>query len=229
MAVTVTTPTRMELARLKGRLRTAQRGHKLLRDKRDGLLKRFLEAAGEARALREEVEAGLARAHRASAWAAARMGGAALEQALMYPAQRIEMDRVDHNLMGVCVPRFTWESHTPREGARLPYGFASTSGELDDALGELRAVLPAMLKLAQLEKTVQLLAWEIERTRRRVNALEQMVIPRTARAVREIAMKLEENGRAATTRMKKVKEMLLERDGAERRDLPEGRESAPHR
>ena len=210
MAVTVTTPTRMELARLKGRLRTAQRGHKLLKDKRDELLRRLLDTVGEVQALRGRVEEELMGIHGGFTMVAVLMGGPALEQALMYPTQRVTLHVTVQNIMGVHAPRYDLEIHTGDSGGLLPYGFAATSGELDDAVEALRGVFPAMMRLAEGEKTVQLISREIEKTRRRVNALEYVVIPNTQQAIRYISMKLEEAGRATITRLMKVKEMLLE-------------------
>ena len=217
MAAIVTTPTRMELTRLKGKLRTAQRGHKLLRDKQDELMKRFLDMVREARALRAQVEGDLMRVYGSFTMASALMGGEALEQALMYPKWNVELNMTTQNVMGVKVPRYEFKNQVGNVGDRIPYGFAATSGELDDAVEGLESTLPHMFQLAQAEKTVQLLAREIEKTRRRVNALEYMVIPNTQEAIRSIAMKLEENDRAITTRLMKVKDMLLEQAVAEQR------------
>ncbi|HIT32623.1 MAG TPA: V-type ATP synthase subunit D [Candidatus Enterenecus stercoripullorum] len=219
MAVTVTTPTRMELTRLKGRLRTAQRGHKLLKDKRDELLRRLLDTAGEARALRGRMEREWMGVHAGFTMAAALMGGPVLEQALMYPMQRVKLNVTVRNIVGVHAPRYELQIDTGGSGGHLPYGFAATSGELDDAVEALRGVLPAMVRLAEMEKTVQLLSWEIEKTRRRVNALEYVVIPNTQQAIRYISMKLEENSRATITRLMKVKEMLLEQSMAQHKAL----------
>ena len=210
-------PTRMELTRLKGKLRTAQRGHKLLKDKRDELMKRFLDTVREVRALRTRVEEELMRAHGAFTVASALMSGAAMEQALMYPKQSVELNMTFQNIMSVNVPRYEFRTRTSDNGDIFPYGFASTSGELDDAVAALGDVLQSMLKLAEIEKTAQLLAEEIEKTRRRVNALEYVMIPQTQEAIRYISMKLEENDRATTTRLMKVKDMLLEQSIAEQK------------
>ncbi len=209
MAVTVTNPTRMELTRLKGKLRTAQRGHKLLKDKRDELMKQFLDVVREVRALRTEVEQELMRVHGSFTVASAVMSGAAMEQALMYPKQSVELDMTFQNIMSVNVPVYHYKTRTDDVGDIFPYGFANTSGELDAAVEALGQVFQSMLKLAQIEKTAQLLASEIEKTRRRVNALEYVMIPDTQEGIRYITMKLDENDRATTTRLMKVKDMIL--------------------
>lgn len=215
MAVTVTNPTRMELTRLKGKLKTAQRGHKLLKDKRDELMKQFLDTVREVRALRTRVEEELMRVHGSFTVASALMSGQAMEQALMYPKQSVELDMTFQNIMSVNVPVYHYKTRTDDTGDIFPYGFANTSGELDAAVEALGDVFQSMLKLAEIEKTAQLLAEEIEKTRRRVNALEYVMIPQTQEAIRYISMKLDENDRSTTTRLMKVKDMLLEQAMAE--------------
>ena len=209
MANTVVNPTRMELTRLKGKLKTAQRGHKLLKDKRDELMKQFLDVVREVRSLRAEVEDELMRVHNSFTVASALMSDQALEQALMYPKQSVELDMSFKNIMSVNVPVYEYKTRTDDESDIFPYGFAATSGELDDAVEALGQVFQRMLKLAQIEKTAQMLAEEIEKTRRRVNALEYVMIPQTQENIRYITMKLDENDRSTTTRLMKVKDMLL--------------------
>ena len=210
MANTVVNPTRMELTRLKGKLKTARRGHKLLKDKRDELMKQFMDVVREVRALRAEVEDELTQVHASFTVAAALMSGPALEQALMYPKQSVELDMTFKNIMSVNVPVYHYKTRTDSESDIFPYGFAATSGELDDAVEALGKVFQRMLKLAQVEKTAQMLAEEIEKTRRRVNALEYVMIPDTEQSIRYITMKLDENDRSTTTRLMKVKDMLLQ-------------------
>ena len=171
MPSTTINPTRMELTRLKGRLKTAQRGHKLLKDKRDELMKQFMDVVRENRALRKRVEEGLMRAHGSFTVAAALMSPEMLEQALCYPKQSVELDMTFENVMSVDVPRYQFRTNSQEAGEIYPYGFAQTSGELDDAVDAMSQVFQDMLKLAEVEKTSQLLAEEIEKTRRRVNAL----------------------------------------------------------
>ena len=210
-------PTRMELTRLKGRLKTAQRGHKLLKDKRDELMKQFMDVVRENRALRKRVEEGLMRAHASFTVASALMSPEMLEQSLLYPKQSVELEMTFQNVMSVDVPRYQFKTKSQDPGEVYPYGFAQTSGELDDAVDALSQVFQDMLKLAEIEKTSQLLAQEIEKTRRRVNALEYVVIPNTQDAIRYITMKLDENDRATTTRLMKVKDMLLKEAIEDRR------------
>ncbi len=217
MASATINPTRMELTRLKGRLKTAARGHKLLKDKRDELMKQFLEIVRENRRLRAKVEEGLERANSAFTVAAALMSPEMLEQALLYPKQSVELDMKFRNIMSVNVP--VYEFHTKNEDPSeiYPYGFAQTSGELDAALDALNQVFQDMLELAQVEKTMQLLAEDIEKTRRRVNALEYVMIPNFQQNIRYISMKLEENERGNITRLMKVKDMILKEALEDRR------------
>ena len=209
MPSTTINPTRMELTRLKGRLKTAQRGHKLLKDKRDELMKQFMDVVRENRALRKRVEEGLMRAHGSFTVAAALMSPEMLEQALCYPKQSVELDMTFENVMSVDVPRYQFHTNSQEAGEIYPYGFAQTSGELDDAVDAMSQVFQDMLKLAEVEKTSQLLAEEIEKTRRRVNALEYVKIPGMQESIKYITMKLDENERANTIRLMKVKDMLL--------------------
>lgn len=210
MANTTVNPTRMELSRLKKRLRTATRGHKLLKDKRDALMKQFLEVVRRSRELRKRVEQGLAQANGAFALAAAVMSPEMLEQALLYPKQSVELEVDFRNRMSVRVPVYSFHPRTEDPADIFPYGFAQTSGQLDQALEGLNAVLRDMLELAQAEKTLQLLAQDIEKTRRRVNALEYVMIPDLQKNIRYISMKLEENERGSITRLMKVKDMILQ-------------------
>ena len=217
MAATVVNPTRMELTRLKGKLKTSLRGHKLLKDKRDELMKQFLDTVREVRQLRSQVEEELMRVHGSFTVASAVMSGPAMEQALMYPKQSVELDMTFKNVMSVSVPIYHFKTKTEDGADIFPYGYAATSGELDEAVEALGEVFQSMLKLAQIEKTAQLLAEEIEKTRRRVNALEYVVIPQTEENIRYITMKLDENDRSNTTRLMKVKDMLLKESIEEKR------------
>ena len=210
MAGTAVTPTRMVLNQLKGRLKTARRGHKLLKDKRDELMRQFMDVVKENKVLRDRVESGLTGAFASLQVASAIMSPEMLEQALLYPRQSVELDMKFKNIMSVNVPvySFTTKNNDPSE--IYPYGFAQTSGELDDALEKMAKVFEDMLKLAQVEKTMQLLAEEIEKTRRRVNALEYVMIPELEQNIKYITMKLEENENATKVRLLKVKEMVLQ-------------------
>ncbi len=200
-------PTRMELKKLQTRYATAQRGHKLLKDKRDELMRIFLLVVREAKALREEVEAALQGAFGGFAVAAATTHPKMLETALLLPRTEAELRVTLKNCMSVEVPAF--DMRITGEGESANYGYAFTSGELDAAVDAFGSILPAMLKMAQLEKQAQLLAEEIERTRRRVNALEHIMMPRYLEAIKAIKMKLEENERGNVTRLMKVKDMML--------------------
>ena len=217
MPSTIINPTRMELTRLKGRLKTAQRGHKLLKDKRDELMKQFMDVVRENRALRRRVEEALVRAHGSFTVASALMSPEMLEQSLMCPKQSVELDMTFENVMSVNVPEYHFRTKTDDPSQIYPYGFAQTSGELDDAVSELSGVFQDMLKLAQIEKTSQLLAEEIEKTRRRVNALEYVKIPQMQSSIKYITMKLDENERANTIRLMKVKDMILKEAMEEKR------------
>lgn len=210
MASKTINPTRMELTRLKGRLRTAVRGHRLLKDKRDELMRQFFLIVRENKELRAKVEQGIAEANRAMTVASSVMSPEMLQQALLYPKQSATLDMTFQNIMSVSVP--VYEFHTKNEDAAsiYPYGFAQTSGELDDALEKLAEVFKDMLELAQVEKTTQMLAQEIEKTRRRVNALEYVMIPELEQNIRYISMKLDENESSTKVRLMKVKEMVLE-------------------
>ncbi len=218
MPSTTINPTRQELTRLKNRLRTSLRGHKLLKDKRDELMKQFMDVVRENRALRRRVEEGLMRAHGAFTVAAALMSPEMLEQALLYPKQSVELDMTFQNVMSVDVPQYQFRTSNQNAGDIYPYGFAQTSGELDDAVDAMSQVLKDMLRLAEVEKTSQLLAEEIEKTRRRVNALEYVKIPEMQANIKYITMKLDENERANTIRLMKVKDMILKEAIQEKRE-----------
>lgn len=209
MATKTITPTRMELTRLKARQKTAIRGHKLLKDKRDELMRQFLDIVRRNRELRTRVDEGLSAANRALAVASSIMSPDMLEQSLLYPKQSVELDMTFNNIMSVHVPVYQYVTKTTDASEIYPYGFAQTSGELDDALEAMAKVFSDMLELAQVEKTMQLLADEIEKTRRRVNALEYVLIPEMQTKIKYISMKLEENDRSTKVRLMKVKDMVL--------------------
>ena len=205
------TPTRMVLNQTKARLKTAERGHKLLKDKRDELMRQFMDVVRRNRELRDRVEAGLTEAFAAMTVAGAVMSPEMLEQALLYPRQSVELEQSFRNVMSVNVPVYSFKTRTADEADIYPYGFAQTSGELDVALGKLNEVFRDMLELAQVEKSMQLMAQEIERTRRRVNALEYVMIPEMQANIKYITMKLSENENATKVRLMKVKDMVLEK------------------
>jgi V/A-type H+-transporting ATPase subunit D len=201
----------MVLNQQKTRLKMATRGHKLLKDKRDELMRQFFEVVRKNRELRTRVEEGLTEAFSALSVASAIMSPEMLEQAILYPRQSVELQMSFKNVMSVNVPVYDFKTKTADTGDIYPYGFAQTSGELDDALGTLSRVFEDMLELAQVEKTMQLMAQEIEKTRRRVNALEYVMIPECQENIKYISMKLEENDRSSKVRLMKVKDMVLEK------------------
>ena len=210
MAKAAITPTRMVLNQLKGRLKTATRGHKLLKDKRDELMRQFMEVVKLNKELRLKVEKGLTEAFSALTVASTVMSPEMLGQALLYPRQSVELGMGYKNVMSVEVPEYTFKTKNADPGEIYPYGFAQTSGELDIAMQQINQVFADMLELAQVEKTMQLLAEEIEKTRRRVNALEYVMIPEMQENIKYISMKLEENDLSTKVRLMKVKDMVLQ-------------------
>ena len=202
-------PTRMELKKLQGRYTTARRGHKLLKDKRDELMKQFLDVVREDKALRQRVEEALSTFYRGFTVASASGNPKMLEEALICPKSEASLNVDYKNVMSVTVPVFDMKLTEGTPGDGLNYGFAFTSGELDVSVRELNGILGDLLRMAELEKTAQLLAEEIERTRRRVNALEYIMMPQYLAAMKSIKMKLDENERGNTTRLMKVKDMML--------------------
>ncbi|MHB1314442.1 MAG: V-type ATP synthase subunit D [Christensenellales bacterium] len=198
-------PTRMELSRTKKRLKTAVRGHKLLKDKQDEMIRRFVVYIRRNRALRLEVEDGLHIAMGQFAMASADMGPITVQEALMVPARSAQVNFSVQNIMGVQAPKITYKSEA---SSRLPYGFAFTSGRLDMAVQSVSSLLPKLIELAEVEKICELLSDAIEKTRRRVNALEHIMIPQLKDTIHNISMKLEDNERGNITRLMKVKDMI---------------------
>lgn len=209
MAGTQVNPTRMELTRLKKKLVTAVRGHKLLKDKRDELMRQFLDKVRENKALREEVETALVSANQNFMLARAGMPDEMLNTALLAPKQELTISAGTQNVMSAEIPDFDFKTRTPDQNDMYSYGFAFTTGDLDDAILSLSEVFPKMLKLAEVEKSCQLMAAEIEKTRRRVNALEHVMIPELQTNIKYITMKLDENERSTQIRLMKVKDMML--------------------
>ena len=204
-------PTRMELNRLKKRLKMAQRGHKLLKDKRDELIRQFLILVRKNKDLREHIEEELSAAFSKFLLARAVMPSENLEEALMYPTKKLSLEISKQNIMSVYAPKFVWaeeESGRGEDSSIYPYGFVDTSAELDISIETLSDILPRLMELAEVEKAVQLLAEEIEKTRRRVNALEYVLIPKLEGTIKYITMKLEENERGALTRLMKIKDVV---------------------
>lgn len=211
MAVLQVNPTRMELTRLKKRLATARRGHKLLKDKRDEMVRQFIALIRRNQQLRKEVEQELSGALRSFAFACAVMEPVALEAAVLYPAREARLEISQRNVMSVKVPVIRIREGSLSD-AVMSYGMAETSAQLDDSIAALANVLPKLVELAEIESTCNLLADEIEKTRRRVNALEYVMIPEHEETIRYISMKLDENERGAQTRLMKVKDMIAARE-----------------
>ena len=205
-------PTRMELTKLKKRLATSTRSHKLLKDKQDELMRQFINLVKYNNKLRKEVEANLQSSLKDFVMASAVMSSEFLEEAIIYPKEHISVEVGEKNIMSVSVPVMNFKRQLEGdEGSIYPYGFANTSSELDDTLSKLYGILPQLLELAEVEKSCQLMADEIESTRRRVNALEYMTIPQLQETIKYIRMRLDENERSATTRLMKVKSMIEQR------------------
>ena len=210
MATTHVNPTRMELTRLKKKLVTATRGHKLLKDKRDELMRQFLDLVRENKVLREKVEKGIEDANKNFVLARAGMTDEILNVALMTPKQEVFLETSAKNVMSVEIPVFEYKTRTSDPNDIYSYGFAFTSSDLDDAVKSLADILPDMLRLAECEKSCQIMAAEIEKTLRRVNALEHVMIPEMQENIKYITMKLDENERSTQIRLMKVKDMMLE-------------------
>ena len=209
MAVLNVNPTRMELTRLKKQLTTAVRGHKLLKDKRDELMRQFLDTIRETKTLREEFEEKMADINAGFVLSSGLMSEQSLDTALLCPKQEVTLKAGVKNIMSVDIPVYDIKTRTSDESDIFSYGFASTSFELDTAVEGLAELLPVMLSLAEKEKAVVLMADEIEKTRRRVNALEHVLIPRYRDTIRFITMKLEESERSSRARLMKVKDMMI--------------------
>jgi len=176
-------------------------------------MRQFLDIVKNCQLLRLEVEKELQQAYQGFAAASALLPPEMLEQAFLYPKQSVEIDMSFKNVMSVSVPVYEIKTKTDDTADIFPYSFATTPGELDDSVMKLSELLQKLLKLAEMEKTVKLLAQEIEKTRRRVNALEYVMIPQYQETIRYIVMKLDENERGNTTRLMKVKDMMLQQAG----------------
>ncbi|MFH1284846.1 MAG: V-type ATP synthase subunit D [Candidatus Peregrinibacteria bacterium] len=204
MAKLNTKPTRMELLNLKRRLKSAQRGHKLLKDKQDGLMQKFMEIIKEAKSLRREIEEKLSRAFKNFMQASSMMLPEMLESALLYPSAKTQLEVSTKNVMSVHIPYFKLH----QEGDILNYGYLQTSAELDMALSAFQDVFPLLVKLAEIEKQAERLAAELETTRRRVNALEYKLIPDLKETVKFITMKLAESERSTIVGVMRIKAMI---------------------
>ncbi len=221
MAVLNVNPTRMELTRLKKQLTTAVRGHKLLKDKRDELMRQYLDLIRENKNLRREVEREVQIANSHFVRASSVMSKQALDTALLAPKQEAYLTVDTKNVMSVDIPVFSVTTRTSEASDIYSYGFASTSFELDDAVDRVSKLLPKMLRLAEIEKSTSRMVAEIEKTRRRVNALEHVMIPRYRETIRMITMKLEENDRSSRARLMKVKDMMVKQTIENHKSNPE--------
>ncbi len=208
MSVMQVKPTRMELSNLKKKSKVAVRGHKLMKDKRDEMVRRFIAYVKRNKELRERVEDQLAKAMAQFVMARASMSNEEIEEALCFPANSASINTGVQNILSINVPRLTLEQSGDFS---YPYGFATTSSELDNAIKMFSELVPMLVELAEMEKTASRLADEIEKTRRRVNALEYVMIPQFKEQIRRISMKLDENERGNLTRLMKTKEMLEKR------------------
>lgn len=225
MAILNVNPTRMEMTNLKRKLATAQRGHKLLKDKRDELMQQFMGLIKENKRLRQEVEPLLKTAEGQLAAAQSATGREISDVSLSLPKQSVSLTVEKKNIMSVLIPKYGVKFKTEDKNDIFFYGYAYTCADMDDAILSLSNLLPKLIRLAEVEKSCQLMASEIEKTRRRVNALEHVMIPRYVDTIRYISMKLDENERSTTTRLMKVKDMMLEQahgyKASQRRDKRE--------
>jgi V/A-type H+/Na+-transporting ATPase subunit D len=197
-------PNRMELLRLKKRLVIAKRGHKLLKDKRDALIQEFIHLVKENKTIREELENKLMKCYIIFSNASSLMSKITLEESLMFPKAKSTIELTFKNIMGVNVPKYIFKF----EGNIYAYSLFNTTPELDLALRNFYEILPLMLQLAELDKAVSLLANEIEKTRRRVNALEYVLIPDLENTIKFITMKLDEMARSTTSAIMRIKEII---------------------
>ena len=206
MAILNVNPTRMEMKRLQGRLKTASRGHKLLKDKTDEMIRRFIALAEENKRLREETEQELAAALQSFAEARAVTDSRVVEEAILMPSRNVSIQTSSRKVMGIDVPSITVSDSG---GEMYPYSFLSVCEQLDDSVRGLNAVVVKLIKLAETEKTCNMLAEEIEKNKRRVNALENIMIPQLTETIKYIKMKLDESERSATVRLMKVKDIII--------------------
>lgn len=198
-------PTRMELRRLKTRKKTAVRGHKLLKDKSDEMIRQFMVLARENKRLRLAVESDLANSLKSFMLAKAISDDAVIQEAVAMPTAPPEIEVSTRNVMSVNIPTFKIKSELDN---KLPYSYISTTAELDTSVSKIKELVHSLIKLAETEKACDMLAFEIEKNRRRVNALEYVMIPQTTEAIKDITMKLDENERGNIVRLMKVKTLI---------------------
>ncbi len=204
-------PTRMELKKLKARLKTATRGHKLLKDKSDEMIRRFSALIKLNKTMRDEIEQSLSEVLKEFSYAKGQLSKAALENAFMMPTATLEIERGITSIMNVEVPKLTVKERKGKEA--YPYAFSQITSEADYSVKRIAEVISKLVELAQIEKQVAMLADEIEKNKRRVNALEYVMIPQLEETIHYITAKLDENERASITRLMKVKSMIAQRQG----------------
>ena len=209
MAIMRVNPTRMELKRLKNRLKTAERGHKLLKDKTDEMVRQFIIYARQNKGLREEVEYGLGEAMKNFVLARALMTPEAVEEAILMPSRAVSLSCAKKSVMSVVVPSI--EINESDQSDLYPYSFISVTDQMDSSIETLNKLLVKLIKLAEIEKTTNMLAEEIEKNKRRVNALEHVMIPQMQETIKYIVLKLDENERGSLVRLMKVKDMIEQR------------------
>ena len=202
-------PTRMELKRLKNRLKTAERGHKLLKDKTDEMVRQFIIFARQNKELREEVEYELGEAMKNFVLARALMTPEAVEEAILMPSRAVSLSCAKKSVMSVVVPSI--EINESDQSDLYPYSFISVTDQMDSSIETLNKLLVKLIKLAEIEKPTNMLAEEIEKNKRRVNALEHVMIPQMQEMIKYIVLKLDENERGSLVRLMKVKDMIEQR------------------
>ena len=213
MAILNVNLTRIESINMKKSLKTAQRGHKLLKDKLDELIKKILELVRENEQLRKKTDEMLKNAYQNFMLAKAVMGEEGIEEALVIPKQSVSIDISETSIMSVKIPQFNFQNNvTENTNNKVLYGFAYTTSELDKAIESFSEVAKSLLELAQNEKAIELISAEIEKTRRRVNAIENVTIPNYIDTIKYIQLKLSEDERASTSRLMKIKDMLIEKN-----------------
>ncbi len=208
MAIMNVNPTRMELSRLRRRLTTATRGHKLLKDKQDELVRQFITLVRENQTLRQKMEVAVQEGMERYVLASSSIADNILQEAFAIPLNKLSLDVQSKTIMNMEVPVLNGVYEEEEDEESFSYGFMSTTSELDLSLDHLESILPLMLQLAEIEKTCQLLADEIERTRRRVNALEYMTIPNLTETIAYIERTLAESERSNLTRLMKVIDVI---------------------
>lgn len=211
MAILNVNLTRIESINMKKSLKTAQRGHKLLKDKLDELIKKIIELVQKNEQLRKKTDEMLMNAYQNFMLAKAVMGEEGIEEALVIPKQAVSVNISENSIMSVKIPQFDFKKEAEENtNNKILYGFAYTTSELDKAIESFSEVAENLLELAQNEKAIELISAEIEKTRRRVNAIENVTIPNYIDTIKYIQLKLSEDERASTSRLMKIKDMLME-------------------